>query len=272
MYDISQIILRYERFYLNVINDFARSQIKNPETLLVGYYGFSNLGDDALLLSAIKRARREFGESVGAFTSKLKKCKRHFAISCYSRFMPLGMLIRIIRCKRVIFGGGTIFQDRTSRRSLIYYLCILKLAQFLKKDTLLYANGVGEIKSSHLRSPLFNSLSRCSYIGVRDKFSYMLMLRFIKPSPNISIVFENDLALNCPHTSISRAKFLIHSALKAKSSSFFVVCPHANASRFDKFELELAIRRQKNKRLAPLFILCSPDDFDIAYSLKLKFK
>ena len=135
----------------------------------------------------------------------------------------------------------------------------------------LYANGVGEIKSSHLRSALFNSLSRCSYIGVRDKFSYMLMLQFIKPSPNISIVFENDLALNCPHTSICRAKFLIHSALKAKSSSFFVVCPHANASRFDKFELELAIRRQKNKRLAPLFILCSPDDFDLAYSLSLKY-
>ena len=270
-YDISNIIYKYEDVYLRAIKDFIHLQDKSAKTLLVGYYGFSNLGDDALLRSAIERAQREFGDSIGAFTSKPKLCRRNFGINCYSRVSPIKIFWRIMRCERVIFGGGTLFQDRTSRRSLIYYLCILKIAQLLKKDTLLYANGLEEIKNNKLRAMLFRSLSECSYIGVRDKFSYKLLHKFITPSPDISIVFENDLALNCTHMSISRAIFLIHNALKEKSPSFFVVCPRAHSSRFDRFELELAIRRQKNKRLAPLYILCSPEDFDLAYSLKLKY-
>ena len=269
IFDISHIASRYENFYLRVIKDFKRSKEQNAKTLLVGYYGFSNLGDDALLSSAIKRVEREFGGSIAAFTSKPKKCRRHFAIPCYSRFMPFGIIKRISRCERVIFGGGTLFQDRTSRRSLIYYLCILKLAQLFKKDTLLYANGIGEIKSPRLRSLLFKWLSHCSHIGVRDEFSYKLLHSSLASSS--SVIFENDLALSCTSSSVTRTKFLIYSALKSKSSSFFVVCPHAHASHFDRFELELAIRRQKNKRLSPLFIICSPDDFDLAYSLKLKY-
>lgn len=271
IYGISCVGVKYEDFYLRVIQDFKLMREKSSKTLLVGYYGFSNLGDDALFRAAIRRAQREFGEGVGAFTSNPKRCRRDFAISCYSRFSPFGMVMRIFNCERVIFGGGTLFQDRTSRRSLIYYLCILKIAQFFRKDTLLYANGLEEIKSSRLRAMLFQALSKCSYIGVRDKFSYKLLTKFLKPSPTRLIVFENDLALNCSRMSVSRAKFLIHSALRAKSSTFFVVCPRAHSTRFDRFELELAIRRQKNKRLTPLFILCSPDDFDLAYSLKLKY-
>lgn len=268
-FDISQIVLRYEKFYLRSLEDYRRSIQKNAETLLVGYYGFSNLGDDALLHSAVERAEREFGGRVGAFTHKPKRCRQRFALGCYSRFMPFSLILRILRCDRVIFGGGTLFQDRTSLRSLLYYLFILRFAQFFKKDTLLYANGIGEIKNRFLRSLLFKSLSRCSYIGVRDKFSYKLLCSSaLTPLP---VVLENDLALSLPSSSRSRANFLITSLLKTKSSSFFVVCPHSRASRFDRFELDFAIRRQKNKGLTPLFVLCSPDDFYLAYNLKLKF-
>lgn len=268
-FDISHIVLRYEKFYLRAIEDHKRSIQKEAETLLVGYYGFSNLGDDALLHSAIERAEREFGGRVGAFTNKPKRCRRHFALGCYSRFMPFSLISRILRCDRVIFGGGTLFQDRTSLRSLIYYLFVLRFAQLLKKDTLLYANGFGEIKNRYLRSLLFKSLSHCSYIGVRDKFSYNFLCgSSLTPLP---VVLENDLALSLSSSGKSRANFLITSLMKSKSSCFFVVCPHAQASRFDRFELELAIRRQKNKGFSPLFILCSPDDFYIAHDLKLKF-
>ena len=267
--DISLIAPRYEQFYYSAIEDFCASLEGTPKTLLLGYYGFSNLGDDALLYSAIERAHREFGSSVGALTHSPRRCRERFAVSCYSRIMPIGLFRALLGCERLILGGGTLFQDKTSTHSLIYYLFILRLAQLLGKETMLYANGVGEIKNERLRNLLYASLSRCSYIGLRDRASYQL-LRSALPS-SAPLVLENDLALSLSPSSRSRARYLLHLALKSKAASFFAVCPHGYASPFERFELELAIKKKKSIGLVPLFILCSPEDIDIARSLRSKF-
>ena len=267
--DISRIALRYENFYLQTMRDFERLRVGCGENLLVGYYGFSNLGDDALLRASIDRVFFELGGSVCALTHSPKKTARRFAIPCYSRLSPFSIFWRILKSKRVIFGGGTLFQDRTSMRSLIYYIFILRLAQLLGRDTLVYANGIGDIKNDFLRSWFLKSLSRCSYIGVRDKISFELLSGAL--SPSLPLVLEKDLALSLSPSPCVRAEYLIHSALGERAKSFFAVCPHASASRFDKFELDIAIRTQKNKGLTPLFILCSPADFYISYSLKRKY-
>lgn len=267
--DISLIAPRYEKFYYRAINDFHSSLVKAPKTLLLGYYGFSNLGDDALLHSAIERAQREFGASVGALTHSPRRCRHRFAVCCYSRIMPIGLLRALLGCERLIFGGGTLFQDKTSTRSLIYYLFMLRLAQLLGKETILYANGISEIKNEHLRKLLYDSLSRCSYIGLRDRASYRLLHSALPPSA--PLVLENDLALSLTPSSHSRTRYLLYLALKAKSTSFFVVCPHGSASPFERFELDLAVKKKKSEGHTPLFIICSPEDIDIANSLRLKY-
>lgn len=278
--DISLIAPRYEEFYYRSIEEFKSSMGKHADTLLVGYYGYSNLGDNALLHSAIKRAQLEFGGSVGAFTHAPKKCAREFAIPCFSRTAPVNVIYKVSHCKRLIFGGGTLFQDLTSKRSLIYYLLVLKLALAFKKEVFLYANGIGDLKSASLRTSLVRLLSKCTYIGVRDVNSYRF-LRAVLPK-STPVILENDLALALKPSSPSRADYLIYSALKCKSGNkkcdkrktcrgFFIVCPHASASRFDRFELDLAIRKQKNKGLTPIFLPCSPDDVDISNSFKRKF-
>ena len=267
--DISLIAPRYERFYFRAISDFYASKAPAPKTLLVGYYGFSNLGDDALLSSAIERAQRELGGSIGALTHSPRACRRRFAIPCYSRITPLGVFRGLLRCDRLIFGGGTLFQDKTSTRSLIYYLFILRLAQLMGKDTLLYANGIGKIKNERLSKTLYLLLARCSYIGVRD-FASLALLRNTLPS-YAPVVLENDLALSLSPSSSARAEYLIYSALKSRSTAFFVVCPHGSATPLERFELERIIKEKKRLGSKPLFIPCSPEDFDISYSLRLKF-
>ena len=267
--DILQIVKRYESFYLRAISDFKYLKQGRTENLLVGYYGYSNLGDDALLRSSIDRVRFELGGSVGALTHSPRKTARRFAIRCYSRMSPFSAFLAIFKSRRVIFGGGTLFQDRTSLRSLMYYIFILRLARFLGKEALIYANGIGNIKSKRLRALLFRSLSECSYIGVRDKASFALLREGL--SPSAPLVLEDDLALSLYPASSARAEYLVRSALGERADAFFAVCPHARASRFDKFELDIAIRTQKNKRLTPLFVLCSPDDIYLAYSLKRKY-
>ena len=267
--DISRIALRHEDFYFESLAKYRRSKTRNAKTLLFGYYGYSNLGDNALLRSAIKRAERKFGDGVAVFAHKAGRTSREFGIRAYSRSSLFSLFFGILRAKRLIFGGGTLFQDLTSKRSLCFYVAVLRLAQILKRDTLLYANGIGEIENRMLRRWTFKALRRCSYVGLRDNLSLNILK---KEGFDLSrVALEDDLALRLRPSSCERTIFLVRYALKEGNDRFFVVCPHGRASRFDRFELDIAIRTQKNKGLAPLFIACSPEDEYLCLSLKRSY-
>lgn len=221
---------KHESFYRRALTLYQRKSYKRAKTLLFGYYGFSNLGDDALLRAAISRAEREFGKGVAALANKPRRASQKFLIPCFSRLSPFTLFYRILRCERIIFGGGTLFQDLTSRRSLIFYIFVLQLALFLKKDVILYANGVGNIRSKRLADILFASLSRCSRIGVRDEFSLSLLQKRLLPTAQNKIIYENDLALALTPTSKSRAELLLRLAFKnIKSRKFHHSAPIPSA-------------------------------------------
>lgn len=260
---------RTEKFYFDAIRSKKSRCAKSPKTLLLGYYGYSNLGDDALLSVSVLRSRREFSSSVGAFTANPKRDSLDFSIPCFRRKNPFTLFYRLAKADRLILGGGTLFQTSTSKRSFVYYLLVLRLAQLLKKETLIYANGIGEISSRALRGFLFSTLSRCSFVGLRDSASFSLFKRELPDFENARL--ETDLALYLAPSTTTRANFLIFNALNQKSAHFFAVFPHFAASRFSRFELDLAIRRAKAERLAPLYIPCSPLDIPLCRSLARRF-
>ena len=267
--DLHTLLPSVNRVYLSALKAHKAKKEKDPQTLLFGYYGYSNLGDDALLCASISRAKKEFGDSIGAFCHKPKKAKHDFCIPCFSRKNPFSLIFRIFRCKRLIFGGGTLLQNVTSTRSLIFYITILRLAQSLGKDTLLYANGIGEIKQKRLKKLLLSTLCRCSYIGLRDVKSYIFLKDAIPNHGNLFL--ESDLALSLPPASLSRAQFLIRSKLKERSDRFFAVAVHSRATPNERFLLEQKIKALKRTGLFPLFIISSPSDAYLSYKLKRKF-
>ena len=268
--DISSFSARYEGFYFNSIELYNRKNERRAKTLLFGYYGYSNLGDDALLRASIKRAEREFGKGVAALTHKPKKASFEFLIPCFSRLSPFSIFYRIFRCERLIFGGGTLFQDITSRRSLLFYILVLRLAIFLKKEVILYANGIGNIESKPLSALLYSSLCRCSHIGVRDELSLASLRKNLPIEAQEKLCLEEDLALSLEASKQGKINLMLRSAFADAVPEFFIVCPRY-ISRFSRFELSLAIEEQTKKGLTPLFLPCSPDDLYIASELRAKF-
>ena len=273
--DLSALAPKYEELYYDTLEHYARFKGKTAKSLLFGYYGYANLGDDALLSVAIRRVQSEFGALVGALTHKPRSTAKKFAIPCYSRLSPFSVLYRLLKCERLIFGGGTVFQDSTSRRSLLYYFLVLRLALFFEKDVYLYANGIGQIRDGALRRALFRAFERCRYIGVRDERSLKMLKSALNDTSRLA--YDPDLSLYLSASPTSRARFLLRHAFgglqypNSRFNSFFVVCPHFRSSRFDRFELDLAIRRQKNKGLTPLFIPCSPYDVYLCRRLSSKY-
>ncbi len=172
----------------------AKKEESKSRICLCGYYGFGNIGDDSLLLGAIERARRENSKIITVLSKAPKETERIFGVRCVSRYAPISVISAIRSSDKLVFGGGTLFQDGTSLRSIVYYSSLVFLAGILKREVELWANGLGPVKSRAGKKLLSGALGRASYIGLRDKASWALALGLGADEKKMS--HEQDLAFS----------------------------------------------------------------------------
>jgi len=171
---------------------------------IAGYYGFGNVGDDALLREAIKRCRSRFGGGISALTRSPWQDGYTFGVRCVRRANAFSVWREIGRSERLIFGGGTLFQDRTSLRSLLYYCVLAEVARVRGVRVELWGNGLGAIKSRAGRAALARVLKNASYIGLRDKHSFDYARSLGISEDKLSL--EDDLAYGTPPIASPRVR------------------------------------------------------------------
>ena len=180
-----------------------------------------------------------------------------FAVSCVCRMNAFSVIWTILHTDIFVLGGGTLLQDRTSLRSFLYYVWIIRLAAFLGCRVELWGNGFGDIKSCFsLR--LFRSALKCvDHIGVRDKLSEKLALLSTDGGNGTSIVLEGDLALSQRVSPAARIDWLLQQAgMKREDTiaSFAVIAVKGGADRTSIFELETYMRKLREKGITFLYI------------------
>jgi len=141
--------------------------------VLSGYYGFGNTGDEAILaatVGALREAQPDLG--INVLSRNPSETSRTYNVEAYQRMSPAEVLKALQKADLVLFGGGSLLQDVTSFRSLLYYLGIIYLSRLLGKPVMVYANGIGPIRSRLGRFLVAHALSRVEYITVRDQESF----------------------------------------------------------------------------------------------------
>lgn len=138
--------------------------------LLSGYYGFGNLGDEAILTGLV-RALAARGHDLTVLSRTPEATRRHYGVAVRSRL--LGALPALLECDALISGGGGLLQDATSHRSLQYYLGLVRLARRLGKRVVVYGQSVGPL-SARGRQSVRRSL-RGLPVAVRDEASQQLL-------------------------------------------------------------------------------------------------
>ena len=211
-------------------------------TLLCGYYGYANMGDDALLRSSIERARREYGNSIVALTKNGKADRKTFGVVCAKRSSVLSVLMGIALCRRIIFGGGTLLQTNTSKRSFLYYASLLLIAKVFRRDRILWANGIGEIDGGLCQAVFKKALSGCRYIELRDRRSQRLLKKLL---PEAKSYLAEDLAKirRSSTCSQARAEYLLGRVGIKQGSRFAIAIPKARSDTSDVKRLYLNLRR-----------------------------
>ncbi|HCL90459.1 MAG TPA: polysaccharide pyruvyl transferase CsaB [Candidatus Atribacteria bacterium] len=160
------------------------------KTMISGYYGFNNTGDEAILKSM-----------VGAFKEKLPQVKitvlscnplqtsQTYQVKAINRLH----LINIMRCLRdtdlFISGGGGLLQDSTGKGwSILYYLGLILAAKIVKVPVMIYAQGIGPVNKQANKKLMKWILNKVDLITVRDNSSKELLenLGVVQPSIHVN--------------------------------------------------------------------------------------
>ena len=229
-----KMITDTEAFYAKEIGG---KSTRGQDYLICGYYGFGNIGDDALLSQAIERAGKQ---NAVALTRDPKRSARKFGVRCADRSNPFAVYCAIKRCKTLVFGGGSLLQSRTSFRSLCWYAALILYARSQGKRVELWANGIGDFSGILSEKLASRALRATDRIGVRDEASAKL-IRALVPECASRLVVENDLALSCPVANDGRLSYILSLLGISEGEHFAVVAPKG----CEKIKLLFSRKRKK---------------------------
>ena len=138
--------------------------------LIAGYHGFGNCGDEAILRAMVTGFRRLADDiDIIALSNDPDFTEKEYNIEAVQRFNMREVLTAVKKCDILVLGGGTLLQDGTSTRSLVYYLSIIKAAELYGKRVMLYANGIGPVDGKINRHLMRSVLKKADCITLREK-------------------------------------------------------------------------------------------------------
>lgn len=160
------------------------------DIVISGYYGLGNSGDEALLKSIVNDLRKIAPDvTVTALSGNAQLTEKKYNVSTVGRFNAFAVLRELKKAKLLVSGGGTLIQDATSTKSLLYYLAIIYFAKKLGLKVMLYANGLGPIKEKNI--PLVKYvLNKVDLITLRENISLEEIKRCGITKPQIRITAD----------------------------------------------------------------------------------
>jgi len=162
------------------------------KSLLVGYYGMQNTGDDALMNATAWGAKHFLGSDQLSVTSPLSQklysgarlpgtlsAQQHFPGQ--NRFKSY---LKAIDSNRIIFGGGSVLHNA---RDINLKRDLMKLSR--GRNHLALGVGIGPFTDTRAEQSCKRFLNACEFVGVRDAASYDIA-QSIAPHSNVVLTFD----------------------------------------------------------------------------------
>ena len=204
--------------------------------LLSGYFGFDNVGDEAILEAECLQLRKLEPDIELSALIDNKKRAEELHLKAYKRKSIWQIYKAISECDLLISGGGGLFQDSTGVGSVMYYGAILTLAAILNKPSFIFSQGFGPIRTDLGKLLAKQLLPFANKASFRDEES---LQEFKKFAPGVDAVLTADPA------------FLLQSESEEKSQEMLEKCglasvkaPIAVVALRSWFDLELASKAE----------------------------
>lgn len=160
--------------------------------LISGYYGFDNFGDEAILGVLVNHLR---GNNITVLSSNPEKTGREYNVNSLNSFNPELVINRLNDFDILISGGGSLLQNVTSNKSLFYYCGLIHMMAAMKKDIVIFAQGIGPVNGFWGKLMVKSALKKCKHISVRDANSLELLKSW---GINANLVCDPFFDVNLP--------------------------------------------------------------------------
>ena len=167
--------------------------------LISGYYGFNNIGDESILRTVIDNLREKLPDvDITVLSQNPGLTAEKYGVKAAWRMGRRDIFRSVRGCDLLLSGGGSLLQDATSRKSILYYLAILALAQLLGKRTFIYSQGIGPITGRVNCRLTALVLRRTDGIVVRDEGSRDLLRKIGVPEDLIHVTADPVIRVKKP--------------------------------------------------------------------------
>ncbi len=175
---------------------------KSIKVLVSGYIGFNNFGDEAIFTVLCDNLKQN-NCKITVITASPETTAKTYNVKTCKTFDIIKIITEIISCDVLISGGGSLLQDKTSIKSLFYYLFIILCAKFFGKKIIIFAQGIGPLnKKISLIATQF-TLKLCNLINVRDEKSFQFLKNWgLSPILQTDPVFNYNLPAYDPQKNI----------------------------------------------------------------------
>jgi len=144
--------------------------------VLSGYYGFDNVGDDAILLSIIQSLKKWQSDiEITVLSNNPTATEQTYGVKAVNRWKMKEIRQLLKTADGLISGGGSLMQDQTGMKTIPYYAGVIQIAKWLKKPVFVYAQGMGPINHSLSKFIVRKTFNKVEQITVRDKASQTLL-------------------------------------------------------------------------------------------------
>lgn len=182
----------------------------SQKLVISGYYGFRNSGDEAVLKSILTALEEESQRSSITIEPIVLSGDPESTTAMYGVRSVHRMKLKEVRealkeSDGLISGGGSLLQDATGLKSIPYYLGVIKLAQWLKKPTFIYAQGIGPVNRKIFNPMIKSVFKACTYVSVRDEQSADYLRGLGLQWNQIHVVPDPVMGLPLPETKVERS-------------------------------------------------------------------
>ncbi|MEO0408211.1 MAG: polysaccharide pyruvyl transferase CsaB [Cyanobacteria bacterium P01_A01_bin.135] len=149
-------------------------------TVLCGYYGMGNGGDEALLATALQMLPPAAEPVV--LSGQPEITQQQYRVEAVPRKSLGAVLGALHQADAFVWGGGSLMQDATSRLNPLYYGGLMGLAQRWGLKTVAWAQGIGPLNRPLTQRVTQHLYRRCDAVSVRDQGSAQQLANWSVPT------------------------------------------------------------------------------------------
>ena len=114
--------------------------------LVSGYYGFGNLGDEALLAQLVTQLKTRYPlATIDVLSQHPAETAHQYGVAATPRMDLVAVRKAIERSDVVLSGAGGLLQTATSFKSLLYYAGVVRTGVRAGKRTMIFAQSIGPL-------------------------------------------------------------------------------------------------------------------------------